>query len=582
MYWIIVPASRFQEERGISPIVSAVLVIVVVIISLSVYLREIVPQHQRRNEAEHMREVRSAFMELQGMILGRENGEVEVPMSPKPTPLFTLTPKSNRIEVVPARWVKRIMPTDDAYVDQENGNENYGITDNGLLSVRSYTSKNRRVYLKFDIGSELPDIGSHDIVEAWLVLYCENISKFMVPPWEMDEYDPLDNDLEMDLFYLPDLPLKVEVRRVENNDWSEDNINWENQPGFGDTIKAMAWPNEDNQTIKMGEVWYTWEVTSWVKDRVEAGENISFCLKAPYEDSSLERYAYFTSSEGTARAVANVPGVSDLDNDGVIDENEIEGDERKDKVTGHPPYPKPHLTVFYENGDDPGPPILDNRDDPYGRWGAFVEGGHVRFDAQYYRFPEHSFILEDGAIFQQQYGFAYEFMISDPGLVVGEHIEDDPSNAIAVILNRYRIVNWDRISTSSDVKLRVRVTENREYWIEPDKDADGNLIPNRENLVITLRSEFEWPWKRYLRDLTGRWNQSARKGGLQWWVNDYYYDTEDGDWSLWSNNITDPMVVKQVIGRNLRLYIWGRIEDPAVKDIYYFDRTYDVEVTIVV
>jgi hypothetical protein len=169
-------------------------------------------------------------------------------------------------------------------------------------------------------------------------------------------------------------------------------------------------------------------------------------------------------------------------------------------------------------------------------------------------------------------------MISEPGLAVAEHIEDD--DAIVVAVNRYRVVSWDRVTRSSDVKLKVRIRENTDYRIEPtDEDGDGVVDPNRENLLVTIRSSFEWPWKRYLRDLTGNWNASARKGGLQWWVDHYEGAVMPGE-SVWSGNVVDPMVVKQVIGRNMRLYVWGRVEDPSVRDIYYYDRTYDVEVTI--
>jgi hypothetical protein len=563
-------AESSKGERGISPVIGAILVISIVSLSMSVYLQQVVPVHQRRNEAAHMHKIRAAFSELQGMILNGESGEIEVPMAPEPTPIFALSPQPNRIEVKPALWVKRFQPVEDAHVDELTGQ---GFNDE-FLTVMSSPVTNRRVFLKFDVLGELgPGVR---IVEAWLVLYCENISKYMAAPWEMDQFRPGENTTPIDPFYLPNLPLIIEVYEVEDTAWTEETINWPG-PALGDPILALEWPHEDNQTIKFGEVWYTWDVTSWVKERVEAGEQVSLALKAAYEDSTLERYANFTSKEGWGRGVVNIFGVSDLNNNGVIDENEVEEEDRRDKVTGHPPYPKPHLTVIYENGLNIPPPLLDN-------WGAFVEGGYVRFDAQYYEFPEHSFVLESGGLFQQQYGYAYEFMISDPGLLVGEHLEG--KDAIVVVLNRYRIVSWDHITTSSDIVLRVKVKENSDDYVPGvhypiDEDGDGDLDPNRENITITIRSEFEWPWKRYLRDLTGNWNQSVSKGGLQWMVD--YYGNRDGEPEYgdpWSNNIADPMVVKQVVGRNLRLYVWGRVEDPSIDDIFYYDRTYDVEVII--
>jgi len=519
---------------------------------MSVYLQQIVPLYQRRNEAAQMHEVRNLFLELQSMILNHQSGEIDIPMSPEATPIFSLSPLPNTLEVRPAYWTKRFMPTDDAYVDQANPNTNYGSDE--VLSVQSYkpvgdSSQNRRIYISFDIGSELPGIDSESIVEAWLVLYCENISKFQGLPWDMNP----SQFSQYDEFFLPDLPVKVEARQVTGS-WDESTITWNNQPAVGDIVTASKWPYEENHTIKDNEAWFTWEVTSWVKDRIEAGQTVDFCLKSPNEDSTQQRYANFSSKErGSLK---------------VIDENEG----NSYKVTGHPPYLKPHLTVIYENGDDPGPPTYDN-------WGALIEDGYLRLELHTYQYPEHDFVFESGAVFQQQWGGAFTMMISDPGLIVGEHVDDDPNDAIVVTVNRYRIVNWDRMVTSSDVRLRVNIKENTDYLIQPtDTDGDGDVDPNRENVMITIVTPYEWPWKYYLRDLTMTWNSSVNQGGLEWWAN-YYTDPDTGEQGVWSNNVAD-FQAKLYVDRNTRVYIWGRTEDPSVKDIYYYDHTYDVEVTI--
>jgi hypothetical protein len=62
---------------------------------------------------------------------------------------------------------------------------------------------------------------------------------------------------------------------------------------------------------------------------------------------------------------------------------------------------------------------------------------------------------------------------------------------------------------------------------------------------------------------------------------DYYYgqNPNPAQDSVWSANIADFMA-KLYVDLNTRVYIWGRIEDPSIKDIYYYDYTYDVEVTI--
>jgi hypothetical protein len=480
-------------------------------------------------------------------------------MSPEDTPIFTLPKQSSKIEITPARWVKRFQPNNDAYVD-EGDPANPHNTE--VLSVQSNIGNNRRIYMEFDVASQLPDISSTQLSEVWLAIYCENISKFYGAPWGLGEYDPEIHPEADDFFYFPAAPVKVEARTV-SGDWTEATITWNNQPwknpADGDTIMAADWPWEDNHVIKENEAWFTYDVTNWVKTQFIAGEDVSFLLKATYENSSLERYANFTSRESNGWRVTN--------------ENETGGD--SNKATGAPPYVKPYLAVFYENGDLPGPSVYDD-------WGALVEEGSVRFDPSYYQYPNTSFTFESGAVFQQLYGMAYTELITDPGIVVGERLDTDVyHDNIAIYLNRYRIVNRDRITTSStDVKLKVTVKENTDYRIEPtDNDGDGVVDPNRENVLITISSDYEWPWKYYLRDLTVRWNASASKGGLQWWA--YYYGTDDEGSSYWCNNVVEFMA-KLYIDRNIRLYIWGRDEDSSVKDILYYDRTYDVEVEIVV
>jgi hypothetical protein len=525
--------------------------------ALGIYAQEVTPAYLRHHEAVQVREIRAAMLELQSLILNRQSGDVEFMMAAEPAPLFSPSPLPAEIEIRPARWVKRILPIKDAYVDESLPDTNFG--DAEVLSVRSFTSKNRRVFIEFDVSSALAGIGANDIIEAWLVLYCENLSKFGARPWERDP----SSFSQYDQFYLPDLPLRVEVRGVTGS-WSENTITWNTQPTFGDPIRSLAWPHEDNHAIKDNEAWFTWDVTAWVRERLEAGLAVGFVLKPVYENSTIERYANFSSRERKALRVIEPPDVPDPD--------DTFNGYNTDKTSGHPPYLKPHLTLIYENGDEPGPPVSDE-------WGPILEDGYIRVVVPTYYYPEHSFVFESGAVLQQQWGGAYTIMISDPGVLVGERIEDD--DAIVVVINRYRIVSWDRISTTSNVRLKVRVWENTDYRIEPeDVDGDGVVDPNRENLLITIVTPYEWPWKYYLRDKSSEWNSMYWNGGLADYV-EYYFDrlaTKPGE-SPPSGNVCDFMA-KLYIDKNVRLYIWGRIEDPSVKDIYYYDRTFDVEVII--
>jgi len=558
-------------ERGISPVVSAALVMALVVMGMGVYLQQVVPVYQKKEEFDHMNEARAAILDLQSMILSRTSGEVSLPMSTDPTPIFTLPPPESTIEVTPAKWVKRFQPVADAYVDESEPNTNFG-TD-GNLSVRSLDpSNNRRIYIKFDVENQLGDINPDRISEAWLALYCEDQSHFYEAPWDLGGlYDPVAHPAACDNFYFPSLPVKVEAREV-SNDWEEtgaDGIKWNNQPwtspADGGTIMAMSWPWEDNHMIKENEAWCTWEVTAWVREMLTDGENVSILLKASDEYATLDRFAQFSSRERESAGR-------------VINENE--GDSYT--VLGHPPYVKPYLAVFYENIYDnvslPGPPLFDN-------WGALVEGGSIKFNTNYYQFPSTSFTIESGALFQQLYGEIYTLMISDPGVVVGEKLDEDTyHDNTAIYLNRYRIINSDKFTSASDVNLKVTVTENFDNSLYPTSGPDNWTItsdgPMRhlENVTITFRTDFEWGWKYFLRDLTVRWNASANLGGLEWWAN---YYPPNGTSSWWSNNIAEFMA-KLYVDRNVRLYAWGRDEDPTVQDIFFYDRTYDVEVDVIV
>ncbi|MDI6884409.1 MAG: hypothetical protein QMD00_04715, partial [Hadesarchaea archaeon] len=55
--------SEFRgDERGLTPVIGAVLVIGFVIMAISVYIKEVVPSYLRHNEAEHFNTVRSVFL----------------------------------------------------------------------------------------------------------------------------------------------------------------------------------------------------------------------------------------------------------------------------------------------------------------------------------------------------------------------------------------------------------------------------------------------------------------------------------------------------------------------------------------
>lgn len=474
------------DERGVSPVVGAILVIFLFSIGITVYVTQVVPALERKNESKHMLEVRDAWKDLQSAVLATNSCTIGLQMAPESTPLFSFTQNPTTIEVTPARQVIRLPPDENAYVD-EGGNP----LDNYLWVRSDDTGNNRRTYLRFGITDELENVYPGDIYRAWLVLYCENLSKFPWAPWGMDLSDlPVDE--------LPDLPISVEIREVGNNDWDGSTISWGNQPEDDiysrPTIMALDWPNEDNQTISDNETWYTWGVTTWVREQLERGENVSFCLMATRENATVNRYAKFSSMM-------------------------------------RDPWKWPHLTVIYKTSS-PTEPILSG-DDP---WGPFIEGGTAKVETDYWNFPSYSFTFESGALIQQQWGYAYELMIANPGVITGQRVPD--TDYIVAGVNHYRIINHDRLSTTADAKVHITVRENTDYRIEPqDTDGDGDLDPNRDNVLVTIFTESEWQWKYYLRDLKYQMNSYYAEGGLKdymvWLELRYRCESRDDRFKVW-------------------------------------------------
>jgi uncharacterized membrane protein len=67
----------------------------------------------------------------------------------------------------------------------------------------------------------------------------------------------------------------VVVRAVENDNWGELVITWNNQPGFGDVL--------DKVTIHSVNTWYSWDVTSFVRSQFEGDKKASLVMMAEVE-----------------------------------------------------------------------------------------------------------------------------------------------------------------------------------------------------------------------------------------------------------------------------------------------------------
>jgi hypothetical protein len=176
-------------------------------------------------------------------------------------------------------------------------------------------------------------------------------------------------------------------------------------------------------------------------------------------------------------------------------------------------------------------------------------------------------------------------MLAEPPLIVGVSRSDDN---ISVHLNRYRVVNHDQLLTSTDINLAVTIRENREFYREWRMTPEGPMV-HLENVLITISTDFEWPWKYYLRNLSGKqkgFNVGEWEGGLQDFIDlrDHY---DPGSPELDRRNNTEAhgtadYMAKFYVDRNVRLYVYGLVWRPGVDDIFFYDRTYDVEVKPVV
>jgi hypothetical protein len=92
------------DERGITPVLGAALVLGTIITVLSVFLAVWVPGELNRRNREHMESMEESFRELRGEIEGLEVGEsrsVHVDMSPEPLPLVPDPKTSGTLSTLP-------------------------------------------------------------------------------------------------------------------------------------------------------------------------------------------------------------------------------------------------------------------------------------------------------------------------------------------------------------------------------------------------------------------------------------------------------------------------------------------------
>jgi 2',3'-cyclic-nucleotide 2'-phosphodiesterase (5'-nucleotidase family) len=180
------------------------------------------------------------------------------PVAPEvegPTITLTATAGPNAPTRTPA-------PVADAQVSSGNPSTNYGTTTN--LFIQSSATDgfgNERAFLRFDLSS-LP--AGSVITSAQLQMYnWRSIGPSLI----------------------------AEAHAVANDTWGESTITFANQPTLGDTLATTTLASGNTN------VWYSWDVTSYVQGEWAGDKLVSLAVKAATESAATTSTYGFDSKE---------------------------------------------------------------------------------------------------------------------------------------------------------------------------------------------------------------------------------------------------------------------------------------------
>ncbi len=259
-----------MDERGISVVLGAALLLGIIIALFTAFLTEQIPGEVRKKEHEHMKGIEESFRELRAAIEELEAGEfrsIDVNMGAEypSTPLAPTTTEVGTLSVTPARpCTVRISPSDDAYVDNNFPDNNFG--PESSLQVENWRDENKISFLKFSLDNANIPRGA-TILKAELWLYCSSF-----------ENSP-----------------NVRCLPVENDDWDESTITWNNMPW--ENIGTVL----DNLHID-GTGRLCWTAKDFVDQEIIGKENrwVSLGLTVKHENyDNNERSASFNSKDAT-------------------------------------------------------------------------------------------------------------------------------------------------------------------------------------------------------------------------------------------------------------------------------------------
>ncbi|MEM2251000.1 MAG: DNRLRE domain-containing protein [Candidatus Hadarchaeales archaeon] len=173
----------------------------------------------------------------------------------------TVWSESRRLQVLRSMTLV-IYPSADAKVESSSPDTNYG-NETHIAAAAPNPSFYRRSFLKFDLSS-IPSGGS--IIDAKLYLY----------KYGEGGTEPGDTNRN------------VGVYRVDNDDWSESVITWNNQPAIGSLENYIYTPTSTG-------FWEVWNITNWADNQYKGDRILSIAIRMVDERSdwnSAEPYWY--------------------------------------------------------------------------------------------------------------------------------------------------------------------------------------------------------------------------------------------------------------------------------------------------
>ncbi|MEM2978555.1 MAG: hypothetical protein QXM46_04630 [Candidatus Hadarchaeales archaeon] len=161
--------------------------------------------------------------------------------------------------------------------------------------------------------------------------------------------------------------------------------------------------------------------------------------------------------------------------------------------------------------------------------------GSVEFEMRNSQYPDQTYVYEDGAVILLQ--GSRGVMLSQPAML---SFRERGENEVEITVNRYFIVGGDS-SLSQSGYVSLKVTSLGSYF-----GVQAGEEPNRENVVLEIKSPRKEIWREYLRTLAEELNGR----GL--------------------NAVLD-------VDRNV-LTVLGKVVEGGKKDIYYYERIYEFSV----